>query len=100
MSNLPPEKAAPSLTANWRGYLRVGSIVTEAPGVKTFRLLPSANGQMPFTFVPGQFLNVAFSIGGARMNRSYSISSSPTRREYIDLTVKRSEERRVGKECA
>ena len=44
---------------------------------------------MPFTFTPGQFLNVAFSIGGARMNRSYSISSSPTRREYVDLTVKR-----------
>ena len=44
---------------------------------------------MPFTFVPGQFINVAFSIGGARMNRSYSISSSPTQREYVDLTIKR-----------
>jgi ferredoxin-NADP reductase len=39
--------------------------------------------------VPGQFLNVAFWIGGARMNRSYSISSSPTQREYVDLTVRR-----------
>jgi len=81
--------SASPLTANWRGQLRVGSIVTETPGVKTFRLLPSANGHMPFTFVPGQFLNVAFSIGGARMNRSYSISSSPTPREYVDLTIKR-----------
>lgn len=90
MSNLPPENAAPPLTANWRGQLRVGSIVTETPGVKTFRLLPSpSEGPMPFTFVPGQFLNVAFSIGGARMNRSYSISSSPTEREYVDLTIKR-----------
>ena len=89
MSNLPPQNAASPVTANWRGQLRVGSIVTETPGVKTFRLLPSANGQMPFTFVPGQFLNVAFSIGGARMNRSYSISSSPTQRDYVDLTVKR-----------
>ena len=89
MSNLPPQNAAPPVTANWRGQLRVGSIVTETPGVKTFRLLPSANGHMPFTFVPGQFLNVAFSIGGARMNRSYSISSSPTAREYVDLTIKR-----------
>jgi len=44
---------------------------------------------MPFTFSPGQFLNVSFSIGGARMNRSYSISSSPTQRDYVDLTVKR-----------
>ena len=100
MSNPTPQKAAPPaaseatsappVTANWRGYLRVGSIVTETPGVKTFRLLPSSgDGLLPFTFVPGQFLNVAFSIGGARMNRSYSISSSPTQREYVELTIKR-----------
>lgn len=62
----------------------------ETPSVKTFRLVPaSGSGVLPFTFVPGQFLNVAFWIGGARMNRSYSISSSPTQREYIDLTVRR-----------
>lgn len=78
------------MTANWRGQLRVGSIVVETPSVKTFRMLPaSGGGVLPFTFVPGQFLNVAFCIGGARMNRSYSISSSPAQREYIDLTVRR-----------
>ena len=78
------------VTANWRGQLRVGSIVTETPSVKTFRLLPSSNDRfLPFTFAPGQFLNVAFWIGGARMNRSYSISSSPTQREYVELTVRR-----------
>jgi len=82
--------SAPPLAANWRGQLRVGSIVKETPSVKTFRLLPSPNDRfLPFTFVPGQFLNVAFWIGGARMNRSYSISSSPTQREYVDLTVRR-----------
>lgn len=79
-----------SLTANWRGQLRVGSIVTETPSVKTFRLVPSSSERsMPFTFVPGQFLNVAFWIGGARMNRSYSISSSPLQRDYVELTVRR-----------
>ncbi|MBI2806693.1 MAG: 2Fe-2S iron-sulfur cluster binding domain-containing protein [Planctomycetes bacterium] len=58
--------------------------------MKTFRLLPSSGDRfLPFTFVPGQFLNVAFWIGGARMNRSYSISSSPTQREYVEVTVKR-----------
>jgi ferredoxin-NADP reductase len=58
--------------------------------VKTFRLLPSPNENfLPFTFVPGQFLNLAFWIGGARMNRSYSISSSPRQRDYVDLTVRR-----------
>ena len=79
-----------SLAANWRGQLRVGSIFGETPSVKTFRLLPaSSDGRMPFTFVPGQFLNVAFWIGGGRMNRSYSISSSPTQSDYVELTVKR-----------
>lgn len=78
------------VTANWRGYLRVGSIIRETPNVKTFRLLPSSGDRfLPFTFVPGQFLNVAFWIGGARMNRSYSISSSPTHREFVELTVRR-----------
>ena len=82
--------AARPVTANWRGLLRVGSIVTETPSVKTFRLLPSSSDRfLPFTFVPGQFLNVAFGIGGARMNRSYSISSSPTQRDYVELTVRR-----------
>ncbi len=84
------ETSASPVTANWRGRLRVGSIVTETSGVKTFRLLPPLGDRsMPFTFAPGQFLNVAFGIGGARMNRSYSISSSPTQREYVELTVRR-----------
>lgn len=87
VSDAPPE--AP-LAAKWRGQLRVGSIVSETPSVKTFRLVPSSSdGLMPFTFLPGQFLNLAFWIGGAKMNRSYSISSSPTQRGYVDLTVRR-----------
>ena len=68
----------------------MGSIVTETPSVKTFRLIPSSGtGPMPFTFLPGQFLNIAFGIGGARMNRSYSMSSSPTEPGYVELTVRR-----------
>ncbi len=90
----PPGDSEPTaespVDAKWRGYLRVGNVIPETPHVKTLRLLPSSgDGSLPFTFVPGQFLNVAFSIGGARMNRSYSISSSPTHREYVELTVRR-----------
>lgn len=81
---------ASAVTANWRGQLRVGSIVMETPTVKTFRLVPSTNDRfLPFAFIPGQFLNVAFWIGGAKMNRSYSISSSPNEREFVDLTIRR-----------
>ncbi len=86
----PPAGGAPPLTANWRGQLRVGAVIPETPSVRTIRLLPSSNEKlMPFTFVPGQFLNLSFWVGGAKMNRSYSISSSPTQREYVDVTVRR-----------
>ena len=85
-----PEKPPPPLTANWHGYLRVARIVREAAMVMTLRFVGAdSDGPLPFTFVPGQFLNVAFGIGGARMNRSYSISSSPNERSYLELTVKR-----------
>ena len=87
-----PVSETPSapVTANWRGQLRVSNVVTETPNVKTFRLRSIANDRpMPFSFVPGQFLNTTFGIGGARMNRSYSISSSPTQDDYVDLTVQR-----------
>ena len=90
MSDSLSENSVPPLSANWRGQLRVGSIITETPSVKTFRLLPASGERcLPFSFVPGQFLNLAFWIGGARMNRSYSISSSPNQREHLDLTVRR-----------
>ena len=77
------------LTAKWKGHLRVASIVNETPAVKTYRLCSSGDGDLPITYIPGQFLNVAFAVGGARMNRSYSISSSPNARDYVELTVKR-----------
>ena len=85
------------LTAKWRGRLRVESVVSETPSVKTYRLRSSVEGALAFTFAPGQFLNVAFGIGGARMNRSYSISSSPNERDYVELTVKREERGAVSR---
>ena len=85
-----PANPPPPLTANWHGYLRVARIVRETAMVMTLRFVNADDGvPLPFTFVPGQFLNVAFGIGGTRMNRSYSISSSPNERSYLELTVKR-----------
>jgi len=94
-----PASAGPiPLTAKWRGQLRVGSIANETPLIKTFRLLRAqGDGPLPFTFRPGQFLNVAFGIGGARMHRSYSISSSPNERDFIELTIKREERGAVSR---
>lgn len=92
----PSKKTAP-LAAKWAGRLRVERIVRETPSVSTFRLCSSDGGPLPFTFTPGQFLNVAFGIGGARMNRSYSISSSPNERDYVEVTVKREERGAVSR---
>ena len=83
------ESASP-VKSGWAGYLRVKDVIVETAGVKTIRLVAeSDDDELPFTFVPGQFMNTAFWIGGARMIRSYSISSSPTQRDYLDLTVRR-----------
>jgi ferredoxin-NADP reductase len=40
-------------------------------------------------FLPGQYVNVFVSVGGVHTSRPLSISSSPSRRGMIDLTVKR-----------
>lgn len=91
------DATAPPVVAKWRGQLAIASIVRETPTIKTFRLRPPGGGLLPFTFLPGQFLNVALSIGGARMNRSYSISSSPNQRDYVELSVKREERGAVSR---
>ena len=102
----PPGKSSPSAstanptapaTAKWRGLLRLESIVSETPSVKTYRLRSPGDGALPITYSPGQFLNVAFAVGGARMNRSYSISSSPNERDYVELSVKREERGAVSR---
>ncbi len=87
----------PPLTARWAGKLRVQTIVRETPSVQTFRLRSPDGGPLPFTYQPGQFLNVAFGIGGARMIRSYSISSSPNERDYLELTIKREDRGAVSR---
>ena len=93
----PRPNAAVLMTARWGGRLRIENIIDETPSVRTFRLVSPVGGALPFTFTPGQFLNVAFGIGGARMSRSYSISSSPNERDHLDLTVKREERGAVSR---
>jgi len=97
MSNPASQEAAAPVTSKWVGRLRVENIISETPYVRTFRLRSPGGGPLPFTFTPGQFLNVAFAIGGAKMNRSYSISSSPNERDHVDLTVKREERGAVSR---
>jgi glycine betaine catabolism B len=44
-----------------------------------------------FSARPGQFMTFRWAVNGQRMTRSYTISSSPTRKNYVEITPKRME---------
>ena len=86
--------AAPS---RWRGQLRVARILDTAPNVRTFRLASSENCKLPFTYLPGQYLNIELNIDGATHRRCYTIASAPTRSDFCELTIKREENGTVSR---
>lgn len=86
------EAAVAAAKRPWSGMLRVAAIFRETPTVKTFRLVNPEGEDIPFVFMPGQFLTFSAEIGGERARRSYTIASSPTQRSYIEVTVKREEQ--------
>ena len=70
--------------------LEVSEIIEETSSTKTFRLV-STGGNLP-PFQAGQYINLYVEIDGVQTARPYAISSSPTQRDYYDLTVKRVED--------
>jgi len=81
----------PPVKRPWKGVLRIKAIFDETPTVKTFRLMEPNLESIPFTFLPGQYASITSEIDGQKVRRSYTISSSPTQHDYIELTVKREE---------
>lgn len=82
--------AAPSASRKfWTGDLVVAYTFDETPDVRTFRLVSADGDDLPFDYQPGQYLTLRLDVDGKRVNRSYTIASSPTRRGYCELTVKR-----------
>lgn len=73
----------------WRGKLTLSDVVDEAHEVKTFRFTPPAGGAIPFEHLPGQFVTLHVTPRGIPTKRSYTIASSPTSRDRIEITVKR-----------
>ena len=67
----------------------IARIFDETHDVKTFRFAAVDGGPLPFTHTAGQYLNLALTIDGKRVNRSYTIASSPTRNAYCEISVKR-----------
>ena len=80
-----------SILPRWNGTLMVTEIVQETPLVKTFRLVNPSGAAVPFEYLPGQYLTLALTIGAKRVKRSYTISSTPSRTDCIEISVKREE---------
>jgi glycine betaine catabolism B len=85
----PAAMPPPSSRKFWSGELQVARVFDETPEVRTFRLVSPDGGRLPFDYLPGQYLNVQLNIDGRRVNRSYTIASSPTRYGYCELSIKR-----------
>lgn len=81
----------PSKPNSFSGTLLVAEIFQETPNVKTFRLTDPGGGKLPFNYLPGQFITVAVTPNGIPLKRSYTIASSPTHRDYCEITVKQEE---------
>jgi ferredoxin-NADP reductase/DMSO/TMAO reductase YedYZ heme-binding membrane subunit len=82
-------QARPRKRAFWSGELKVARIFDETPDIKTFRLVALDGGPLPFDYTAGQYLNLALTIDGVRVPRSYTIASSPTRKDYCEISVKK-----------
>ncbi len=83
-----PAAGTPSqLSRAQSAALRVLEVIQETPDTKTYRLDNSA-GEISL-HRPGQFVQVTVPIDGQTHSRSFTISSSPTRPEILEVTVKR-----------
>jgi ferredoxin-NADP reductase len=67
--------------------LRCIATIDETHDVKTFRFL--AEPPARFTYKAGQFITLKPIINGKPVTRSYSISSTPSRPDILEITVKR-----------
>lgn len=73
----------------WLGKLTLAEVVEVTHNVKTFRFKPPNGGNVPFDYLPGQFLTLHLAPGGVPTRRSYTMASSPTWHDRIEITVKR-----------
>ena len=88
--NVSPAASAPRQKI-WSGPLRVARIIRQTPEVQTFRFAAPDGRPLPFQHQPGQYLVISPVINGKKVNRPYTISSSPTQPDYCEITVKREE---------
>ncbi len=84
----PATPSPPPTGSKWNGELKVALVTEETPEVKTLRLVETEGNAIPFAFRPGQFVTLTVATAEKEHKRCYTIASSPTQRDYIELTVK------------
>jgi ferredoxin-NADP reductase/ferredoxin len=73
----------------WQGKLVLAETEEVTHNVKTFRFKSPNGAEVPFDYLPGQFLTLHVAPEGIPTKRSYTIASTPTWRDRIEITVKR-----------
>jgi Fe-S-cluster-containing hydrogenase component 2 len=73
----------------WLGKLVLAEKEDVTHNVKTFRFRPISGAEIPFDYLPGQFLTLHIAPGDIPTKRSYTIASTPAWRDHIEITVKR-----------
>jgi ferredoxin-NADP reductase len=79
--------ASPPWSSDRDETLRCVHVRQETHDVKTFVL--AADGPRSFRYLPGQFITLELEIAGSKINRCYTLSSTPTRPDLVSITVKR-----------
>ena len=79
-SGAPAPRSAPAFAP-----AAVLAVFDETPEIRTFRVARPEG----FEFRPGQFLTVRVQIDGKAVTRCYSISSAPSARGYLEISVRR-----------
>jgi len=89
LAHLPDFAGAPSQpwSSDRDETLRCIHIRQETHDVKTFVL--AADAPRSFRYLPGQFITLELDINGQKINRCYTLSSTPTRPDAVSITVKR-----------
>jgi ferredoxin-NADP reductase len=87
LADIHPQTPAPRWTCEEDNRLVCRAIIDETHDVKSFVFAPPV--PRLFVFVPGQFLTFELPVEGGRLNRCYTISSTPTRPHTFSITVKR-----------